>query len=166
MNDAHLHLLVNHVPIIGGAFTSLLLAWGILRKQAAMVNFALALFIALGAVSFVAHSTGEDAEEIVEHTVSEEAHRMIHEHEEAAFPAHLAMVATALASIVTLSVRKLREGRLMPIVVLLLSLVTFGLMARAGNLGGRVSHVAAFDPNAGGEEHHEEGEHHEGGESH
>ena len=150
MNDAHLHLLVNHVPIIGGAMASLILAWGILRKEKAIVGLALAVFIVLGVSSFVAHQTGEGAEEVLEHGTSQYDHGMIHEHEEAAFPAHLAMMLTAFGAIITLAVRKLRDGRLMPIVVLGLSLVAFGLMARAGNLGGKIVHSEISDGPAGG----------------
>ncbi len=151
MNDAHLHLLVNHVPIIGGALASAILAWGIFRKEKAIVSLALVVFILLGVASFVAHQTGEGAEEVLEHGVGQYDHAMIHEHEEAAFPAHLAMMLTAFGAIITLAVRKLRDGRLMPIVVLGLSLVAFGLMARAGNLGGRIVHSEISDgPAAGG----------------
>jgi uncharacterized membrane protein len=150
MNEAHLHLLVNHVPIIGGLFTSIILAWGVLRNNQSIISLGLVLFILLGVSSFVAHSTGEAAEEIVEHSGVAFDHQMIHEHEEAAFPAHLAMMFTALAALLTLVVRKLRDGRMMPIVVLLLSLVTFGLMARAGNLGGKITHREILSNNMDG----------------
>jgi hypothetical protein len=145
MNDAHLHLLVNHVPIIGGAFASLVLAWGILRHNKDVMGVALVAFILLGAASFVAHQSGEGAEEVLEHGTSAYKHDMIEAHEEAAFPAHLAMMVTAFASILTLVIRKLREGRILPIVVLVLSLVAFGLMARAGNLGGKIVHSEISD---------------------
>jgi uncharacterized membrane protein len=140
MNDAHFHLLINHVPIIGGFFASVVLAWGVIRNNKSIIQVALVLFVVLGVTSFVAHTTGEGAEEILEHGVGTYDHHMIHEHEEAAFPAHIAMVLTAFAALITLVVRKLREGRMLPIIVLVLSLVAFGLMARAGNMGGLISH--------------------------
>lgn len=140
MNDAHLHLLVNHVPIIGGLFASLILVWGIIKNNRSIIGIALVAFVVLGVASFVAHSTGEGAEEILEHGMTTYDHHMIHEHEEAAFPAHIAMVITAFASLITLVVRKLREGRVLPIFVLVLSILTFVLMARAGNLGGKINH--------------------------
>jgi hypothetical protein len=150
MNDAHLHLLVNHVPIIGGAFASVVLAWGVIRNNKSIVGMALVFFILLGAASFVAHQTGEGAEEVLEHSTAAYNHDMIHAHEEAAFPAHLAMMFTAFAAIITLAVSKLRDGRIMPIVVLVLSLVAFGLMARAGNLGGKIVHTEILDGAAAG----------------
>lgn len=154
MNEAHLHLLVNHVPIIGGAFASLALAWGVIRNNKAIMNMAMVFFVLLAVASMVADITGEGAEEVLEHSSTVFNHDAIEAHEEAAFPANIAMLLTGLVALVTLIVRKLREGRIFPILVLALSLVAFGLMVRAGSLGGDIVHVEANSaPNAGGGEH-------------
>lgn len=33
MNEAQLHLLTNHLPVMGSLFTVLLLLWGLIRKS-------------------------------------------------------------------------------------------------------------------------------------
>ena len=63
LNAAHWHLLVNHLPIIGGMFGILVLLWGIIRKNAPIVNLSLMLFIACAIFSIIASQTGESAEQ-------------------------------------------------------------------------------------------------------
>lgn len=141
MDPAHLHLLVNHVPILGTLFALVLGLYGAIRRQPAVVRAALLALVVSGAMSVVALRSGEGAEEAVERLpgVSE---RMIHEHEEAAEAANIAAVILALLALGVL-VWKRKEPEIGPLpttAVLIGAAIVFALMARTGNLGGQIRH--------------------------
>ena len=66
MSSIHLHLLLNHVPVIGAVLGLALLGVAFLRRSDELGKFALGAFAFLGAVSVVVFLTGETAEELVE----------------------------------------------------------------------------------------------------
>lgn len=83
MNGAHLHLAVNHLPIIFPIVGLLVMFTGFIAKSEAVKRTALLIFV-LGALSTVAAmSTGEGAEEVVEN-ISGVAKNYIENHEETA----------------------------------------------------------------------------------
>ena len=83
MNDAHLHLVVNHFPIIGTILALGTLVAGILLKNNSVKNTAYGLFIVAAVFAAFSMATGEGAEEMVEDMPSI-GKRIIHEHEEIA----------------------------------------------------------------------------------
>lgn len=66
MNQAHLHLLFNHLPILGTLFGILILAGGFLLKNNTVKRTALGIFVLSALCAIPAYLTGEGAEEIVE----------------------------------------------------------------------------------------------------
>lgn len=142
MDPAHLHLLVNHLPILGTLFALILGIYGAARRQPEVVRAALLALVVVGIASIVATRSGEGAEEVVEHLpgVSEQ---IIHEHEEAAEVANYAAIALALLALgVLIWRRKKPDIGLAPTAVLLVGMaLVFALMARAGNLGGQIRHT-------------------------
>ena len=142
MNAAHLHLLLNHLPIVGTllALPLLLLAIG-WRKQPAVLGAAVLIlaFSAAGAVG--ANLTGEGAEERVEHMagVSE---RTIHEHEERAETATVVSVVTGIAGLGLLgwAARRKEASPLAMGALLILTGISAGTMAWTGASGGRIHH--------------------------
>lgn len=141
MNDAHLHLLVNHVPVLGAVFAFLLGAYGLVRRQPDVVRAALLGLVLVGLGSVVAMQTGERAEEVVEHLNGVSEGR-IYEHEEAAEVANYAAIAMgALALGVLVWQRGQPRIGLPPTgVLLVVALVVVVLMARAAALGGEIRH--------------------------
>lgn len=83
MNQAHLHLLLNHLPILGTLFGLLILTAGYIFKNISVKKTALGLFVLSAVMAVPAYLTGEGAEEIVENLpgVSE---NLMEEHEELA----------------------------------------------------------------------------------
>lgn len=157
MNPAHLHLLVNHLPIIGFLFAIPLAALALLRPGDRGIFTAVALVVALAAGGGVASQlSGEGAEEVVE-DLPDVRESLIHEHEEAAEAATVVAVATALLALGLLGWRAKRGGDLpRPALagMLLATLVAGGAMARVGQLGGVIRHTeiregAAAQPGAG-----------------
>jgi uncharacterized membrane protein len=90
----------------------------------------------------IAYLTGEPAEESVEHLqgVSE---NMIHEHEEFALFALIGLIITGVLALIGLYMTIKRSARTRTIaqITLLVSLVSFGLVAWTGYLGGQIRHT-------------------------
>ena len=63
MNVVHLHLLLNHVPVIGAFFGLLLLSFAALRRSNELVDSGFAVLTVLGAFAVVVFLTGGPAEE-------------------------------------------------------------------------------------------------------
>ncbi len=140
MNAAQLHLLLNHVPILGFCFAGLLMLAGLWRRSRDLQAAALCTFVVAGVVSIAVFLSGEPAEEVVEHLpgVAEAA---IGEHEEAAEVAFGLMLATGVAAGVGLAVGRVREAKWFPPALLALGAVAFVVVSWAGHLGGLIRHT-------------------------
>jgi len=140
MNAAHLHLALNHLPVVGIPIVAAILAWGAWRRSDEIVRLALTALVALAVAALGVYLTGEPAEEMVEDLVgvSEAA---LERHEEAAvwsMYGALAMGALAFAALVI--DRGRRVSRPMVGAVLLAALAVSGSMAYTANLGGHIRH--------------------------
>jgi uncharacterized membrane protein len=142
MNWAHVHLILNHIPVLGTVFGLTLLGWAILRRNDAVQRVALATFVAVALLALPVYLTGQPAEDVVEHAagVSES---VIEAHEEAAV---VALIGVELLGLIAAGGLYLsRRGRApfaaAPRTALLLSIVVAGLMAWTANLGGQIRHV-------------------------
>ncbi len=142
MNDAHLHMVVNHFPIIGTLFGLAILIAGLLLKNNSIKNTAYVLLIVAAIFGFMSMSTGEGAEELVEEMPSV-GHDIIHEHEELAEKFVLVLYATGVFALVALiaSLKKFRLAKLFAFITLLLALVTAFLSKGVGTSGGEVRHT-------------------------
>lgn len=83
MNDAHLHLVVNHFPIIVPIVGVLVLIVGFVSKSETIKRTALGIFVLGAIMTFPAMYTGEGAEEIAE-KLPGVTDAIIHRHEEKA----------------------------------------------------------------------------------
>lgn len=83
MNDAHLHMVVNHFPIVGTIVAIGILIAGLLNKNQSIINTAYVLFIIGAVFGILSMNTGEGAEELVE-DMPGIGWKIIHEHEELA----------------------------------------------------------------------------------
>jgi len=98
MDELQLHLLVNHIPVIGLPIGLLLAIGGVIFKWDHVRKAGVVVYLACGLAVFAANFTGEGAEDIVEDNVSWVDHKQIHEHEEASETAMtLSGIAMALA---------------------------------------------------------------------
>ena len=82
MNAAHVHLTLNHFPLILPLIALILLIFGLLFKNNLVKRLAYGMMIASGIFTFLMMNSGEGAEEIVEEMGKN--HDLIHEHEETA----------------------------------------------------------------------------------
>lgn len=154
-NDAHLHLLLNHIPILGSAFALLILGYGLLRKSDDVIRLGLLMFFVIGAAAVAVYFTGEPAEEMVE-DLAGVSHDLIEEHEDAA---KFATIVTAAAGVLALLSLLLHRGRrsaarAATLLTLVVGLAGAVAMARTGTLGGVIRHTEIRDgaAAAGGED--------------
>lgn len=140
MNDAYLHLLINHIPILGSLFGLILLVFGLFKANKTLIQTALITFIISATITLPTDWTGEGAEEIVEELGV--SHDIIHEHEEVAESAVLTMLILGLLSLVAL-ILNLRHSAfkdILNVLVLVMALIVFYFMYQAGNTGGEIRH--------------------------
>lgn len=83
MDPVLMHLVINHVPIIGTILAVGIVLVALVLKNDTVKRTGLILFVAAGITVYPANFTGEDAEEIVENQVGV-TEQQIHAHEEAA----------------------------------------------------------------------------------
>lgn len=142
MNDAHLHLLVNHFPIIGTIFGLGILIAGIVFKNNSVKNTAFVLLMVSAVFGFAAMSTGEGAEELVEDMPSV-GKKIIHEHEELAEKFILVLYVTGAFALLSLiaNLKKHSKANLFTWITLLLTIVTAVLVKEVGTSGGEVRHT-------------------------
>ena len=142
MNEAHLHMLVNHFPIIGSIFGLGILITGLVLRNDTLKNTAYVIFIIAAIFGFLSMSTGEGAEELVEDMPTVGKH-IIHEHEEIAEKFILVMYATGVFSILSLiaSIKKHKLAKIVSIITLILAVVSTVLAKSLGTSGGEVRHT-------------------------
>ncbi len=141
MDATHLHLLLNHFPIIGTLLGVSVMAYGYITASDDVKKAALFTWAAMAVIAIPVFLTGEPAEESVENlpAVSE---AMIEAHEEAAKWALWLMEALGALSLLTLAFFKMKPAlsKTFVLVSMLLGLATFAAMARTGYLGGQIRH--------------------------
>jgi uncharacterized membrane protein len=142
MNDAHLHLAVNHFPIIISFVGFGILVIGLFLKNNSVKNTAYVLFIVAAVFAFASMFTGEGAEELVEDMPSI-GKKIIHEHEELAEKLALVLYATGIFSLLSLYtfVKKNKFAKTVSYVTLTLSLASCILAIGVGTSGGEIRHT-------------------------
>lgn len=141
MSLTHIHLILNHVPMIGLGFVVLCLAAAIRLRSKDLSRFALGCCVLVGLVAVPVFLTGEPAEDNVENLagVSKAA---IETHEDAAEVALWAVEVLAVIALVSLIIyRGPRDlPRRLILTSFVLCLIGGGIMAYTANLGGRIRH--------------------------
>lgn len=120
----------------------LVLAHGLWTKSNQTKIAAYNIFIISAIGAGIAYLTGEAAEETVEN-IQGIAKDMIDEHEDFAVFALVSLIILGVSSIggLFLTLRKSALTRMTAIVILFISLISFGLIARTGYLGGQIRHT-------------------------
>jgi len=143
MNLAHLHLLLNHFPIIGTIVALGLFIVSFLGKNDDLKRSSLIIFAAIALLTLPAFFSGIGAQRAVRKDPLVST-AVIDRHEGAAMLALFFMLITGALALIELWKRrrivteKPWSGTLLAI--LLFSLITAGLMARVGTTGGDIRH--------------------------
>ena len=141
MSIVHIHLLLNHVPVLGVVFVTLLLLFALVRHSGEIAKLSLALLALVGALSIAVFFTGEPAQEAVEHLPGP-SERLIDRHEDAAL---LATIVTGCVGALALGALAAYRRRALPrwltLFALFAALGATGLMGYTANLGGQIRHT-------------------------
>ncbi|MFY7860910.1 MAG: hypothetical protein ACOVP5_01690 [Chitinophagales bacterium] len=142
MNLTHLHLLITHLPIFGSILGGLVLAYGLWARSNDTKIAAYILLIISSIGAGLAYLTGEAAEETVEN-IQGIVETTIKTHEEFALFAISSMIVLGVASILGLflTIRNSPMTRTTAGAILVISILSFGLVARTGYLGGLIRHT-------------------------
>lgn len=142
MDGAHLHLILNHFPIVGTLVGLGVLAYGLIIKDLSVKKAGLGTLAVMAILALPAYFSGEEAEEAVEHLpgISD---AVIHEHEELAEKAILMMAFLGGLSLLSLYAiwKNKTIAKTATIITFVFGLLTFGVFAKVGNLGGKIRHT-------------------------
>ena len=141
MNDAHFHLVVNHLPIVGTLIGLLVLITGLLLKKSEVKLTAFGIFIFSAITSIVAFLTGEGAEEVVE-DLSGISETLIHTHEEYAESFLILSISLGVIAIVgfIVELKKFKLSKLITILILIIAIANIVLGKYVGTSGGEIRH--------------------------
>ena len=142
MSWGHVHLLLNHVPVIGTFLCLLLLLVAFVRKSEELKRVTLGLFVLIALITIPVYLTGDSAQEMVEN-IPGVSRAMIHQHENSALYSLIAVEVAGVIALAGLLLFRKNKGlaNLLTIVTLVFSLITGGLLAWTSNLGGQVRHT-------------------------
>lgn len=142
MNQAHYHLILNHLPIISPIIGFLVLIGGHIFRADLIKRVAYTIFI-LGALCTIpAFATGEGAEEVIENLpgVSEQ---LIKTHEESADTFAILSYVLGVLSLIGLwaNWKQRSVASLFSFVILLVCIVVLFSAKQAGTTGGEIRHT-------------------------
>jgi hypothetical protein len=142
INPAHVHLMTNHIPVVGVMGAILLLLYGIVRKSEEVKMLSFGIFVLIALITIPVYLSGGAAEDIVKNMpgVSE---KIIRNHDNVAAYALVTIMALGITAFTGLiSLRK--SGRIPNVIipiVLALSLIAAAVIGVTANLGGQIRHT-------------------------
>lgn len=141
-NPAHIHLITNHIPIIGILLSTGVLMYGLLSQKEEIIRLALWLIVIVAVLSIIPFLSGEGAADIVAKLpgISKD---LIHDHEEAAEIAFTLLEISGAVALLSLLVWRRLPWLPRPVVwiCLTLAVVTCGAMGFTANRGGQIRHT-------------------------
>ncbi|MEK7433258.1 MAG: hypothetical protein AABZ74_09020 [Cyanobacteriota bacterium] len=141
MDAVHLHLFVNHLPVMGLLFSTLVIIWSFVKKNEEILKLGLVTIVLSALFNVPTYFSGENTEERVEHLpgVSE---RIIEEHEEYA---KIAFILTGILGVLAILGVYTKNNKALLSIIFLLLLVTDSVIAKTANLGGQIRHTEIRD---------------------
>lgn len=141
MNGAHIHLVTNHIPVLGALASTAFVFWAGRKKDISLIKFSYQFIFLIGLLSLPAFFSGEPAEEVIEHLpgITES---MIEAHEDFAKFALIATEVLAALAIYGLFLSRKNSESAIQFwkVIFIFSLINVALMMRTANLGGEIRH--------------------------
>ena len=141
MNPAHVHLMVNHLPVIGMLFAACLLVYArfVSRSQESIKIALLGVFL-IGLTGLPAYFSGEAAEEMMEHQagISE---ALIESHEDLAKTAFILTQISAVIGFLGLIIQKKNPKTMLIVnIALVITGVSIGALGLTAQSGGLINH--------------------------
>ena len=140
MNAVHIHLMLNHVSIIGSIFGLVLLAVAMVRnsRELIMVSFACLAIVAI--ISIPVYFTGPSAEAAIKH-LPDFSEEVVERHAEAAQFAFTGIECVGALALAGLCLFRIEPPPRWFLAILLVgSLLTAGVMIHTANRGRQIRH--------------------------
>lgn len=142
MTAAHIHLLLNHIPILGSIFGLLLLSYGAFTSSNDIKSVSLLVFVITALITIPVYLTGDGAARIV-HDLPGVSTAIIERHDNSATFTISAIELLGVCSLIAWWLR--RKGSAIAgavlAVILILAAVSSGLAIWTGALGGQIRHT-------------------------
>ncbi len=142
MDQTHLHLLITHLPIFGSLLGTFVLGYAIWKKSdtTTLAAYYMLVISAIGAA--IAYLTGEGAEETVEN-IQGVSESVIEQHADFAVYALIGLSVIGVLSLLGIYFNHTKStfAKTTATATLFLALISFGLVARTGYLGGQIRHT-------------------------
>jgi uncharacterized membrane protein len=139
MDGLQLHLLTNHLPIVGTFAALLVVLVGMIRRSDAAISAGLIVYAVMAFTAVPAYLSGEEAEERVERIagINEGA---IHEHEEMA---ELTLWLTVISGVLAVGAvvahsRNMKISSKIALAFVIIAIAAFAQAARTGHEGGKI----------------------------
>ena len=140
MNSAHLHLALNHIPVVGIGLVIMVMLIGLFRRNEILVRTGIIGVVLMALLSVPAYLTGEPAEDVVK-GLAGVVKSTVETHEEAAQAAFLVLIGSGAFSLAGLVLfRRKMLPRWFATCVLVTAIASTLSMGWAANLGGRIRH--------------------------
>lgn len=143
LSPLHVHLMLNHMPLLGTIAAALLLGWGLVRRSADVTRLGLVAAVLVALLTIPVYLTGEPAAHRLRELIPDMDRDLAEEHEERAEVGFNAVLVTGALAVVALWL-----GRRAPApspalsgVVCAALLVCFALFAWAALVGGQIRHT-------------------------
>jgi hypothetical protein len=142
INWAHIHLMINHFPVVGVMGAILLFLYALIRKSEEVKMVSLGLFVLVALITLPVYFSGGFAEDAVKNLpgVTE---KFIGQHAEVASYALVLMESLGIVALTGLFI--LRRSGVIPKwvigVVLVCSLLATAVVGFTANLGGQIRHT-------------------------
>lgn len=140
MNQAQIHLALNHAPLFLSILSGLLLIISFLKKDELLKSIALYGMVAAALFTMPVYLTGEGTEELVEKFGVNE--KTIEEHEEFAGISMILISVMGFVALLALVLKNRLVGftNLLTRSAMVLAFICFGAMAWTAHLGGLIRH--------------------------
>ena len=109
ITPVHLHLLINHLPVVGSIASVLLLLYALLRNTAELKRTALLAFIITAISAYAADYTGSGASRVARH-IPQIERAQIHDHAEAGDTAMDVSIVTGVIALLGLILASRKPG--------------------------------------------------------
>ncbi|RYG28276.1 MAG: hypothetical protein EOO01_40005 [Chitinophagaceae bacterium] len=151
MSQTHIHLILNHFPIVGSLIGTLLLLWGLISKNIQLQKAASIVLVIMSVLAIPVFLTGEAAEETVEN-IAGVSEALIESHEDSAKISIWFMVASGITGLFALFMywRKNLIYKHLFAATFFVSILAFGTIAWTGYTGGQIRHTELGTATTGG----------------
>ena len=147
MTPTYLHILVNNLPIFGSFLGSIVLTYGLVKKNddTKVAAYLVLLIAAFG--GYIAFISGKIAADSVV-LIPDIAKNMISLHSDSATLSLTALILLGISSLIGLmvTVKKSAMTKNLAIISLLIALVCLGMTSWTGYLGGQIRHTEIKSP--------------------